>query len=203
MRTPTKVGRAAGLLLLCAFALAACGSSEDTELRGLQRLPLPDVGDVSLPDATANGTDFTFTADDGKVLLVHFGYTSCPDVCPTTLVDVRAALGQLGDDADRIDLAMATIDPARDTGELLTGYVQTFVPGSHALVTTDDARLARAADAFGVSYGVELDDDGKPEVFHSGFLYAVDDQGALQVSWPFPTPPEDYAHDLRILLKAT
>jgi protein SCO1/2 len=184
------------------LAAAACGDDGDeAALRGIERLPIPDVSEPTLPDATADGADFSFVADDGEILLVYFGYTSCPDVCPTTLADVRTALRELPeDDAERVDLAMVTIDPAVDTGELLTGYVQTFVPDAHALVTTDDDRLRAAADTFGADYGVATDDDGEPEVFHTGFLYGVDDEGRLVVTWSFGTPPDDYVNDLGILL---
>ncbi len=150
--------------------------------------------------SSAGGEELPFRAEDGHVLLAYFGYTHCPDVCPTTLADVRSALADLGDDADRVDLAMATIDPDRDTGDVLTPYVRSFVPDAHALRTTDDDQLQVAADLFGVTYDVSTDDAGEVEVTHSGFLYAVDDQGRLLVSWPFGTPSEDVAHDLELLL---
>jgi protein SCO1/2 len=166
----------------------------------VQRQPPPDVSGPTLPDSTDGGDDFSFVAGDGRVLLVYFGYTSCPDVCPTTLSDVRVALRDLGSDAEKVDLAMARFDPGRDTGEILSGYAQSLVPDAHALVTSDDARLRAAADAFGASYGVEDSGAGESDVFHAGFLYAVDDTGLLRVTWPFRTPPDDLANDLGLLL---
>lgn len=197
--------RAVALFLLAGTLLLACGDgggSHDDELRGSQQLPLPDVSGVTLPDATADDADFAFRADEGHVLLVYFGYTSCPDVCPTTLSDIRAARRKLGDDdAARVDLAMATIDPGRDTGDILTGYVRSFVPDAHALVTTDDDPLRAAAAAFGASYSVTPGpDDEDPEVAHSAFVYAVDPTAHVQVTWSFGTTPDDLAHDLRLLL---
>ncbi|WCO67431.1 SCO family protein [Iamia majanohamensis] len=197
--------RPARLLLVLAVALglvaAACGGDDgDDQLRGIQRTPAPEVGETSLPDVSEGGEEMPFRADEGEVLLAYFGYTHCPDVCPTTLADVRTALEDLGDDADRVELAMATIDPERDTGEVLTPYVRSFVPDAHALRTTDDAQLQQAADLFGVTYDVATDDAGEVQVTHSGFLYAVDDQGRLLVSWAFGTPAEDIAHDLELLL---
>lgn len=189
-------------VVVAAAVGAGCGSDEGDELRGLQRLPVPDVSGFSLPEASGDGGDFVMVAGDGEVLVVYFGYTSCPDVCPTTMADTRVALEQLGDDAERVEVAMVTIDPARDTGERLTSYVQSFVPGAHALVTADDGVLRDVADAFGVSYEVIDDGEGEPEVSHTGFLYAVDDAGDLQVSWAFGTPADDIAHDLRLLLDA-
>ncbi len=199
-------------VLVAGLVVAGCGDDgadpAAAELRGIVREPLPDVSEPTLPDATT-GDEFRFVADDDEVLLVYFGYTHCPDVCPTTLADVRTALEELGDDAGRVDLAMATIDPDRDTPDLLPRYVGSFVDGAHALTTTGlppregGARLADAAEAFGVSYSVTPTDDGDPEVVHSGFLYAVDDEGRLQVSWPFGVAWEDIAHDLDVLLART
>ncbi|MEZ5165046.1 MAG: SCO family protein [Acidimicrobiales bacterium] len=172
-------------------------------LRGTEREPLPDVSGAALPDSTADGAEFSFVANDGEVLLVYFGYTSCPDVCPTTLLPTSAnALRDLPEElSERVELAMVTIDPRRDTDEVLTGYVQTFVPGAHALRTTDDVVLKSAADALGASYSVVLPPDGgEPEVGHTGFLYAVDSRGRLVVTWAFGTPADDLSHDLAILL---
>jgi protein SCO1/2 len=159
------------------------------------------VGEISLPDASAGGEALSLVADEGSLLLVYFGYTSCPDVCPTTMADIRAALADLPEgDAGKVDLAMVTIDPGRDTGELLTGYVQSFVPGAHA-IRVDDATLLRStADAFGADYSVETAASGDIEVSHTGNLYAVDDQGVLRLQWAFGTTPEDLGRDLALLL---
>ena len=122
------------LLVVLAVAVAACG--EPRELAGFVRTPAPSVATTSLPDV-ASGEQFDFVAPEDGLLLVYFGYTSCPDVCPTTLADVRTALGRLGEDADRVELVMATVDPDRDTPERLAHYVRWFNPrflganGSH------------------------------------------------------------------------
>lgn len=131
---------------------------------------------------------------------MYFGYTSCPDVCPTTLADTRTALERLGDGPGRVNLAMATIDPDRDTDDVLSSYVRSFIPDAHALRTTDEAALRAAADVFGVSYSVTENADGETDVSHTGSLYAVDDQGNLLVSWPFGVTIDDLARDLEILL---
>ena len=196
--------RRGALLIAMAFAVTGCGDDGQPEgFAGFQRVPAPVVGGLDLPavDAERAETDFAFQADGGDVLLVYFGYTSCPDVCPTTLSDVRSALKDLGDDADRVDLAMATIDPDRDTPEVLSGYVDFFVEGASALRTTDDARLRGVADVFGVDYGISTTDEGEIDVFHTGSLYAVDDQGHLALTWPFGTPADDLASDIDRLLE--
>jgi len=170
-------------------------------LRGMTRTEPTSVADVSMPDASQGGEEFSFVAADGGLLVVYFGYTSCPDVCPTTLADARTAIAALGADAARIDVAMVTIDPARDTPEVLTGYVQAFIDGAHALATTDDAVLRAAADAFGADYRIEDGDGGEPLVEHSGFLYVVDDKGGLLLAWPYGQSAEDMTHDLALLLE--
>jgi protein SCO1/2 len=197
--------RSAALLGSLVLVLAGCGDDDAASgtLAGYVREPTPVVSELSLPDVTNGGDPMAFRAPDGEFLLVYFGYTSCPDVCPTTLSDVRTALEDLGEeDAAVIDLAMATVDPDRDVDEVIGGYVQSFVPESHALRTTDDAELRAAADAFGVEYSVDTNDEGEVEVVHSGSLYVVDDQGQLVLTWPFGTPVDDLVNDIRLLMEA-
>jgi protein SCO1/2 len=200
--------RSLGLLVLIAVlaVTSACGDDDDAAsgtLAGYVREPTPVVSQLSLPDVTNGGEPLTFRAPEGELLLVYFGYTSCPDVCPTTLSDVRTALAELDEeDAATIDLAMATVDPDRDVDEVIGGYVQSFVPDAHGLRTTDDTELRAAADAFGVEYSVDTNDEGEVEVIHSGSLYVVDDQGQLVLTWPFGTPVDDLVNDLRLLMAA-
>ena len=187
------------LLFVVAALTAACGQSIPEQPAGIVRDPAPEVGDVSLPDLDTGGSDFPFIAADGEILVVYFGYTSCPDVCPTTLADLRRAMADL-DDAERVDVAMATVDPERDTPEVISGYLHSFFPEGHPLRTEDDAELRAAADAFGADYEVTTSEDGDVEVAHTGFLYAVDDAGELALTWPFGTTWEDMQGDLLWLL---
>lgn len=193
------VRRSVVVLIALALLVAACGG-EEAEPRGIVRSPLPEMAGYSLPDAANGNADFAFRADPGELLLVYFGYTSCPDVCPTTLADVRSALEDLGDDAQYVDLAMITVDPDRDDAERLTGYVQSFVPDSHALRTEDADELWNVAQPFGAFYEVETSDDGTIEVGHTAFLYGIDDAGLLQLQWAFGTEPEDLRSDFALLL---
>ena len=191
------------IVFAAAVALAAAGcSSEPEELSGFVRDPLPNVASASLPDVSNGGADFAMRAPEGEVLILYFGYTSCPDVCPTTLADLKSALREAGDTAEKVNVAMATIDPDRDTDDVITGYVQSFIPGAHALRTDSEEELRAAADTFGADYGVTVTDEGVHEVFHTAHLYAIDDAGLLQVTWAFGTEPENIARDLEILLSA-
>ncbi|MCB0971105.1 MAG: SCO family protein, partial [Acidimicrobiales bacterium] len=145
---------------------------------------------------------FTFRAPDDGLLFVAFGYTHCPDVCPTTLYDIKKARELIGDEADRVEVAFATIDPDRDDAETLDAYLGSFVDGGHPLRTTDPDELLAAEEAFGVTSEVVTHDDGEVEVAHTARSFVVDDTGAVVVEWAFGTGPDVMANDLLLLLEA-
>lgn len=193
-------------MIVVAALLGGCTKDSEPaarELTGYSRQPLPSVDGVSLPRADGKG-DWAMTAPAGGLRLVFFGYTSCPDVCPTTMSDLKRALLTLpkGDRA-RVEVGMATIDPGRDTAAKLTDYVTTFIPDGVGLRTEDAAALSKAAAPFGATYSVKPGKDGVPEVAHSGDLYAVDDQGHVVLQWPFGTASKDLGADLAQLLERT
>lgn len=183
--------------------LASCGgtgSAEPHEFAGYRRDPAPVVGDFELPDLSNDGEPFALRAEPGELLVVYFGYTNCPDFCPTTLSDVRLARRAL-DDPSAIDVAMVTIDPDRDL-QILADYIGGFFPDDgHALGTTDPSLLARVAAPFGTSYIITTNDDGEIEVGHRTDLYAVDDQGRIALTWPFGTTKDELAADFEELLR--
>lgn len=203
------------LVATAVVALVACGSDDatsgstsievdatDRTLAGIVRDPAPVVDGTTLPSLTDPGEDVVFRADPGGLKAVYFGYTNCPDVCPTTLADWTVALRRLPPEiADQVSTAMVTVDPERDN-ELLTGYVQSFVPEAVAAGTLDADRLAAAAEPFGVSYDVTTNAEGEIEVSHSGFLYLVGDDGRLLVTWPFGTSSQEMAGDVQQLFEA-
>ena len=183
--------------------LTACGGGGDGDsaLSGIVRDPAPLVDGTTLPSLSTPGEDVTFRADPGRLEIVYFGYTNCPDVCPTTMTDLAVALRRLDpDEAAAVDVVMATVDPDRDL-DLLDRYVKSFVPDAVAVGTTDDSRLVAAGEPFGASWSVDTLEDGTVEVGHSAFLYAVDDEGRLALTWPFGTTSEDLANDMHTLLK--
>ncbi len=184
------------LLSLVAVVLlaAACTPAQPA---GIVRDPAPTVGGFSLP--LADGTQQAFVGPEGGYLLVYFGYTHCPDICPTTMADLRLALLDVGDDADRFEVAFVTVDPDRDTYEDLQRYVDAFFGDGLALRTDDDARLREVVTGFGADYDV-VTVDGEIEVGHTAYLYAVDDLGRMRLQWPFGISADDIANDLEILL---
>jgi protein SCO1/2 len=171
-------------------------------VQGLQRTPPLDVSSVTLPEVHAGAPDqpFTMKADPGKLLFVYFGYTHCPDLCPTTMADLRKALKQLGPDASRIQTAFVTVDPQRDTADVLPGYLTSFVADAHALRTEDLAALKAAEDKFAASSSLTPNGDGTYEVAHTASSAIVDQNGKVVAEWPFGTSPEVMASDLRLLL---
>jgi protein SCO1/2 len=192
-------------LTVAGVVLAACGSGDDRpvsagQLAGVVRDPAVRVADVTLPDI--DGTPRSLRADRGELRLVYFGYTSCPDVCPTTMSDIKVALGDLPEDqARRVSVTMVTVDPERDTPEVLTDYLDHFFDRFTALRTEDPGELRAAAKAFGVQYEVEEHEPGASyEVAHSALTYVVDDTGTVVVEWPFGFESTDMANDLQYLL---
>jgi protein SCO1/2 len=219
MRTDRRLTRSlVGLGLVgLLVAASACGAddasvtgteetveSADGALNGLVRPEPLQVGAITLPDVTVGTPEapFAFKAAPGELLIAYFGYTSCPDVCPTTLADLKVAREELGADADKVDLAMVTVDPERDTAAVLSGYLGSFADRYHAIRTTDPAALQAAEDAFGSSSSVTIADDGKVEVAHSATTYVVDENGVVLVEWPFGLGSAEMAADLRALLDA-
>ena len=190
---------------MAGLATGACGDDGPDELSGAVRSPALDVAGVSLPAVGEDGSAETLAmrAPPDELYLVYFGYTSCPDVCPTTMSDISVALEDLPDDlADRVTVAMATVDPERDTAEVVAGYLDHFFDRSLALRTTDPAALAAATDAFGVQFEVEAHAPGEAyDVAHSAVTYVVDDTGTVVVEWPFGFDSEAMTSDLRILLE--
>lgn len=202
-RTSGRYVRALAGFAATALLVAACGGDEDAaEFAGYVRTPEPEVGELSLPDVGDGGNEFAFQAADDELLLVYFGFTNCPDFCPTTMYDVSVALDQLDPElADRVQVAMVTVDPERDL-PVLDGYVNSFVDGAHALGTDDPARLEEVAAPFGAAYEITVV-DGDPEVGHTTSLYAVDDQGLLALTWPFGVTIDDLTADIEALLDRT
>ncbi|MEZ4728062.1 MAG: SCO family protein [Caldilineaceae bacterium] len=136
----------------------------------------------------------------GKVVLLYFGYTHCPDMCPTTLADAKVAMQELGVQAEEVQLVMVSVDPERDSPEKLQEYVQRFDPRFIGVTGTEDAVTA-AATAFGVTFYKEAGSVATGYlVAHSTQLLVLDRQGYVRHIFPFGVTGEDMAADLRYLL---
>jgi protein SCO1/2 len=135
----------------------------------------------------------------GKAVLVFFGFTHCPDVCPTTLADISQVMKGLGPDAERVQVLFVTVDPERDTREELGKYVGAFDPRFLGLYG-DAAATQRAAREFKVYYEKRKTADGY-SVDHSGQTYVIDPQGRLRLFVRPDRLGSDLQEDLRTLLK--
>jgi protein SCO1/2 len=183
-------------------ASAATGDFRD-QIQGLQRDDPLEVGDVALPEVQADGTTtpFHLQAEPGHLLFVAFGYTNCPDVCPTTLTDIRTAERLLTDaEAAKVDVAFGTVDPERDTAEVMHDYLGSFVEGGHPLRTDDPAQLQAAQDALAITSKVVKGADGSVEVAHSAKSFVIDSKGRVVDEWAFGSGAPLMASDLRLLL---
>lgn len=201
------------MLVAAALLGAACGrdggestsTADEASLSGITRPEPLQVGEVTVPDATTGGEggDFTMKAAPGELLIAYFGYTSCPDICPTTLADLRTAFEQVGPAAGQVVVAMVTVDPERDRGPELSNYLSSFFDRYHALREPDPDRLAEIEAPFGASSEVVHNDDGTVDVGHTAITYVIDDTGEVLVEWPFGTEPDAMADDLTTLLTQT
>lgn len=190
--------------LAVAIASAGCGPRPQHGLKGIVPPSTANTATVALPEAHLDGppAPFALRASEGGLLIVFFGFASCPDVCPTTLSDIRAALRPLGGEMARCEVAFITVDLVRDSAAVLVPYLASFVPRGHALRPASQEQLAVAERAFGANSSVTRWPDGKVDVSHWDVTSVVDEAGRIRVEWPFGTRPADMTHDLRILLAA-
>lgn len=187
--------------LLCslAFLLAACGPK--TEAVHFDAVDVTGAGwgrdfKLNAPDGKPRSlTDFR-----GKAVAVFFGYTHCPDVCPTTMSRLHAAMKVLGNDARRVQVIFITLDPERDTPELLAQYVPAFDPSFIGLYGSLDATAATAKE-FHVFYQKQPGSTpGNYTLDHSAGIFVFDPQGRLRLFIRETETPANIAADLKQLL---
>lgn len=163
-----QIVRPRRLLVLAAFVLSSLSLAEDVV-----------KGNFELIDH--HGQSVTEHSFDGKLRLVFFGFTRCPDVCPTTLFEVSRVMRRLGDDAAKVQPIFISIDRENDTPERLASYVAAFHPSMIGL-TGSRQQLDAVANSFNVTYGVERSSDGASapdSIFHSSYLFLMDRQGGF------------------------
>lgn len=183
--------------MLFALGLAACGPSKpqfnNTDITGADygnSLALPDQG----------GHVRTIADFKGSVVVVFFGYTQCPDVCPATLAEMKVVKDQLGEDGKRLRVLFVSVDPERDTRELLKSYVTAFDPSFVGLRGDPDA-TAKVAKDFKVFYQkVPGKTPGSYTVDHTAGSYIFDQQGRLRLFVRYGQSADKIAADIRQLL---
>lgn len=189
------------LLLMCAavLALSACGEKAaplafaNTDITGLAY-----GRDFALHDHT--GKLRTLADFKGKAVVLFFGYTQCPDVCPTTMLEMANVMKALGPDADRVQVLFVTLDPERDTAALLAQYVPAFDPRFLGL-RGDLAETDKTAKEFKVFYQkVPGKTPGSYSLDHTAGSYVFDPQGRIRLFIQHGQSVEAIVHDLKILL---
>jgi len=186
------------LTTLC-FVLTACS-------------PKPEFKNTDITGSTAFGKDFSLLDPDGKtrtladfkgkVVVMFFGYTQCPDICPTTLTEMQQVMTLLGPQSDKVQVLFVTVDPERDTAEILKQYVPAFDPRFLGLRPADEAALEKVTKDFKIYY--KKVPGTKPDSYtmdHMAGSYAFDPEGRLRLYIKHAQGPETLAHDLKELLK--
>ena len=185
------------LTVAASVLLAACAAKPRVDFYG-KDIACQNLGqDWSMPDST--GSNRSLADFNGKVTYLFFGFTSCPDVCPTTMVELNRVKHLMGSDADNLQVVFVTVDPARDTPAVAQTYVQGFDPTAIALVG-DPAQLAAMAGSFKAFY--EREDGKLPGTYtmsHTAGGYVFDRQGRLRLFAPFGMPVEQLFSDVQRL----
>jgi len=196
-----KILLAAILCVLAAAFLGGCGDRPEAPKFKLTDVSGVDFGkELNLTDH--NGQPRTLADFRGKVVTVFFGFTHCPDVCPTTLAGMAQVVKELGPDGAKVQVLFVTVDPERDTPQVLKQYVPSFNPGFLGLYGDAEA-TARAAKAFKVYFQKQPAKDGRYSVDHSAGTFILDREGRLRLFGQYGAGAPALLHDIRILLGAS
>ncbi|MBU3635668.1 SCO family protein [Polynucleobacter sp. es-GGE-1] len=174
--------------------------------------PKPEFKNIDITGGTAFGKDFSLLDPDGKlrtlndfkgkVVVMFFGYTQCPDVCPTTLTEMQQVMTLLGPQSDKVQVLFVTVDPERDTATILKQYVPSFDARFLGLRPADEVALEKVTKDFKIYYKkVPGTSPGSYTIDHTAGSYAFDPEGRLRLYIKHAQGPETLAHDLKELLK--
>jgi protein SCO1/2 len=200
MRITPKGGWLAVVFVLLLTVLTGCGPSKRTDFKATDITGVDFGHHLEMTDH--NGVKRTLADFRGKLIVLFFGYTHCPDVCPTTLSDVASAFKLMTpDEVKQVQVLFVTVDPERDTPEMLKGYVPYFYPTFLGMYGTP-AQTAAAAKEFHIYYKKHVESGPIGYlVDHTAGSYVLDRSGHLRLFQPYGQPPQDIAHDLKLLLQ--
>ena len=199
----SRPGLVLAAALLLGFAILGAGAFVALELRESPRGAAGTIlgsaigGPFKLVDQ--NGNTVTNTDLEGKWLLVYFGYTHCPDACPTALNNIALALSDLGAEKKEVRPVFITIDPERDTSSAMKDYVSAFDAPILALTGSAEA-IAQAAKEYRVYYAKHPEPSGDYSMDHTSIIYVMDPKGRFTASFSGEDPPEQIAARLKKLL---
>ena len=185
-------------LFITVLALAAC-SEKKVAFNSVDITGAAYAQDFSLPDV--DGKTRTMKDFAGKVVVVFFGFTQCPDVCPTTMAEVSSVKKALGKDGDKLQAIFITIDPERDTAPVLKAYVANFDPSFVGLRPASAEALADAAKAFKIYYKkVDGKTAGSYTMDHTAASYVFDPQGRIRLFTRYGAGSDKLLEDVKQLL---
>ena len=189
----------AALLAGMVIALAGCGGQDVKPVFKLTDVTGASFG-KTLELTDHNGKPRTLADFKGKVVTLFFGFTHCPDVCPTTLNEMAMVMKELGADAARVQVLFVSVDPERDTADVLKNYVPVFNPAFLGLTGSAD-EVARAAKEFKIFYQKQKLQGGAYTMDHSAGTYILDPEGRLRLFAQYGAGAPSLLHDIRQLLK--
>ena len=189
----------ASLLLVALAVLINSYFIQPASFRGTAyESPYPVAPNFKLTEA--NGKPFILNANKEKIILLFFGYTYCPDVCPTTLSEMKLTMDKLGDNAAKVQVVFISVDPGRDTSAEMQKYVERFNSAFIGLSGTQ-GELEPVWNEYGIFREVVPGTSAANYIInHTARVFLVDTNGHLRLSFGFQTPPEDIAHDIEIIL---
>ncbi len=190
---------AAAVLVVAVVAVLVAGRLRPHSFQGVVLQTDKPAADFTLTAST--GQPASLSDFRGKWVVLYFGYTFCPDVCPTTLARINAALNQIGDKAKDVQVLMVSVDPERDTPERLATYLGAFNPSFLGLTGTVD-QVTQAATPFGI-YFAKQDVEGASGYLmdHTASVTLVDPEGRTRLVWLTDSTPEGMASDLNYLIR--
>lgn len=187
--------------MMCALSLTAAlvgCAPPPLEVKGTVIEDASMGGDFSLTDH--HGKPQSLAAYKGKVVALFFGYTHCPDVCPTTMLEYASVMKQLGADAAKVQVLFISVDPKRDTPQVLAGYVPHFNPAFVGLTGSEEA-IAKVSKQYKVVAQQVPTPGGSYSVDHSAGSYLLDKEGRLRVFEAYGTSAANLTYDIRQLLR--
>lgn len=189
----------AGLVLVAGLAVSSCSGGASSA---------PDVpvldggGDFTLTDHDAK--PFSLTSQRGKVVLIFFGYTFCPDACPTTLSKLSVVSRKLGDDASKVKVLYVSVDPERDTPDVLKDDLGNFRIDALGLTGTKP-EIDKVVQQYGAAYEIvpTPDSAAKYTVSHTTTLYALDPQGRLRMKFRYEATADEIVEGVKAIISAS
>ena len=187
--------------LLVGFAIVfSMLLSKPASFRGTAYVePYPAAAEFEL--TRSSGDMLRLSGQRDKIVLLFFGYTSCPDVCPTTPAELNLALNQIPEKAEQVQVIFVTVDPERDTAQAIQAYVSRFNPSFIGLSGSLD-QLENIWQDYGVFREMAQNVSAAGVIInHTARVTLIDTQGNMRLSYGFGTPVEDIVHDLNLILK--